>query len=578
MEEKNRKFNFEGFTYKLLAIIFIVIFFYVAYENYITIDDKKDFIVMSKKPDNVTSDKEDAVVNAKNIINDVFKKNEAMLPTNLNIAKMYGEVTDNDATTLYSAYVPIPVVSDEVMKSETTFESNVAYQIFAKLQMRYTLYSHMLSNLYSETPEAIATKYGYDINKILGKFNPDNPYHMIEYPNTYKIPNFQNVNIYTTDGDNNAINDDNNIKDIMSMASVYTYYHDPYNYNRYLEYCYDLFDKSYTYVASISEVYYCSGCVNYDIENEELLPYYTENIPTYEKMSNTLHVKNRLPKELPYKSGKLVRFDNSKNFVNTLDYDTYINVIKSGKFHTNYNYCPGHVDLNVYLKVLTIEADNSLFDIDNRFGNNETNFSLRWRGWDAYKIKEARDLYYKDWNKEYGISLSSINSVTPLTREEINYYLNKIDDSVSSNRKKVIETALKSVGRIPYYYGGKSSTFGYESANFGRKVLPDYKGRCLKGLDCSGWVNWVYNTTFRRVFVSADGTAKLAATGNKIRREELKPGDLIVRPGHDSHVMMFLEWGPGGKVTVIHENGTANNVSIGTYDAYYPYYRSIFDM
>ena len=120
--------------------------------------------------------------------------------------------------------------------------------------------------------------------------------------------------------------------------------------------------------------------------------------------------------------------------------------------------------------------------------------------------------------------------------------------------------------------------YGYENSNFGRKVLPDYKGRCLKGLDCSGWVKWVYNTALRRGIVSADSTAKQAGIGNKIRRENLKPGDLIVRPGHNSHVMMFLEWADDGRITVIHENGTANNVSIGTYDAYYPYYRSIFDI
>jgi len=57
----------------------------------------------------------------------------------------------------------------------------------------------------------------------------------------------------------------------------------------------------------------------------------------------------------------------------------------------------------------------------------------------------------------------------------------------------------------------------------------------------------------------------------------LLPGDIIVRPGIDSHVMMFLEWAPGGQMTVIHENGGVNNVSIGTFDAYYPYYRRILN-
>ena len=104
----------------------------------------------------------------------------------------------------------------------------------------------------------------------------------------------------------------------------------------------------------------------------------------------------------------------------------------------------------------------------------------------------------------------------------------------------------------------------------------DYKGRVLKGLDCSGWINWVYYTAIGAKKQGAS-TIDLAKAGKKIRRKELKPGDIIVRPGYDSHVMMFYEWAEGGRMKVIHENGTVNNVSVAVVDGYYPYYRNLLD-
>ena len=578
MENNNKKFSFESFFYKILIIVFAVFAVYFVVRSYQAYDDKKDFIVASKKPDNSTSDKAKAIEEAHRTLRSIYQNNRALNVTNLNISKMYGNVEDKDTTSFYSAYVAIPVLSDEVMPIETTYEDNVAYQIYGKLKVRYELYRQRLYNMYNLKPEDVVKEYGFDQNAIIGKFNPDIKFNKNNLINSYKIQNFQNVNITTYDGDGNPLDSDNNIKDIMSMASVYTYYHDPYDYDEFLLYAYYLFDKSYTYEASISEVYYCSGCMHYDTENEAIAMLYEKPEVTQDKISPTLHVNNRLPKTATYKEGRLIHIDENAYSVPSGDYESYIESVKEGKTSSYYNYCPGHIDLDIKEQVLTIDASNSLFSADDIYGNNRKNYNMNWNGWNHMMIHDTRELYYKDWEKEYGLSFEKPVEVTPLTQEEINYFMNRIDKDLTLNRRKIIETALKSVGRIPYYYGGKSSVIGYDGANFGRKVLPDYRGRCLKGLDCSGWVNWVYNTTFKRSFLSVEGTQKLAGVGNKIRRENLKPGDIIVRPGHNSHVMMFLEWADDGKIIVIHENGTASNVSIGTYDAYYPYYRSILDV
>ena len=72
---------------------------------------------------------------------------------------------------------------------------------------------------------------------------------------------------------------------------------------------------------------------------------------------------------------------------------------------------------------------------------------------------------------------------------------------------------------------------------------PDQMGRTLKGLDCSGWINWVYWSALGTP-VARGGTSSLASSGTEIPREELKPGDIAVVPGDEAHVVMFLGWDP----------------------------------
>lgn len=93
---------------------------------------------------------------------------------------------------------------------------------------------------------------------------------------------------------------------------------------------------------------------------------------------------------------------------------------------------------------------------------------------------------------DFGLSASSFSTGKALTDEEIQGYLNELPADLSQQRRSIIEQALHSVGKIPYYFGGKPSSSGYEGNSFYSMVQPDYKGRIFRGLDCSGWINWVY--------------------------------------------------------------------------------------
>lgn len=569
-----KHFDREKCIYRLLILCGIFLLIFLGYKMVNNINDEQSFMGVSRKPYKNVSDKDDALNTAYSIINDVAVNNDDLDPTNLNLAKVYKQVEDDEDKKYFAANAPIPVVSDEDKEAEVTELKSSAFQIYEKLQNRYKIYYQSLNNLCDTKPVNVVRQYHYDGYSIIGKYNPEDPSHKIGKRHTWFITNFQNVNIEYRDGDGNLLLDDNNIKDIMSMASVYTYYRDPYDTRTFLKYCYDLFDNSYSYVASISEVYYCSGCMHYD--DPSVSSFSNAYDISYEKIKQSTEKQKVLPKDIPHKAGKLIRMHDDDYEVLPGNYDEYVESIYSGE-GSDLNYCPGHIDLNLHVTVLTLDASYGLTSIDKNYGNRGINYTKNWHGWDAFMKNKARLLSYRDWEKDYGLSVSYVDFVNPLTQEEINYYLSRLDKNLTPNRVSVIETALRSVGRIPYYYGGKTSRFGYETNFFGTKVPADYKGRCLKGLDCSGWVNWVYGTTFNKYIIKTEGTAKLATEGTKITRKDLLPGDIIVRPGIDSHVMMFLEWAPGGQMTVIHENGSVNNVSIGTFDAYYPYYRRILN-
>ncbi len=61
-------------------------------------------------------------------------------------------------------------------------------------------------------------------------------------------------------------------------------------------------------------------------------------------------------------------------------------------------------------------------------------------------------------------------------------------------------------------------------------VSPDKNGRNLRGLDCSGWVSWVYWTALGQ-HLQYESTSGLISLGNAVKRQDLKPGDIIVGDG-----------------------------------------------
>ncbi len=241
------------------------------------------------------------------------------------------------------------------------------------------------------------------------------------------------------------------------------------------------------------------------------------------------------------------------------------------------NVCPGHVDLNIRATIIGLNGDKNLFAID-PVGNSNDGFTEDWYGWSSLKRKFAADLNAQDWYAEYGLTATTSMYVrNPLSASEIQHYMNLIPEGTSDTRRALVQQALQSVGSIPYYWGGKPNGPGFNNNGFGTITEPDYKGRVLRGLDCSGWIAWVYWSAIGKV-LPYQSTSGLASLGTGVNRSALRPGDIIVRTGQDAHVYMFLAWANSNSMYLIHETGgITNNVTVGVYSVDWPYNRDLLN-
>ncbi len=224
----------------------------------------------------------------------------------------------------------------------------------------------------------------------------------------------------------------------------------------------------------------------------------------------------------------------------------------------------GELDLHLNLTVYKLSGSRNLYSID-EIGNSTENFNENWQGWTPDKIAAVNELVNENWYAKFGISSNSFSTAATLTDREIDAYLSNLPADLSETRRAVIEKALNTVGYIPYYFGGKPVSEEFDSNHFYKIIAPDDKGRVFRGLDCSGWVNYIlWSATGKRPYAASTGA--FIHAGRAVDRADLKPGDVLVRSGTEEtvgHIVMFLQWNPDGSMKVIEETGfPQNNVTI----------------
>lgn len=162
----------------------------------------------------------------------------------------------------------------------------------------------------------------------------------------------------------------------------------------------------------------------------------------------------------------------------------------------------------------------------------------------------------------------------PLTDEELIAFVER--QNCNETRKHILSTALSLVGKVPYFWGGKSDAGWNDEWNTPKVVTAtgsSATGTILPyGLDCSGYTDWVFKT--------AMGVSIKAGSWNQwdnsyaITEAELLPGDLgfMAVPGTVpvNHVLIYAGENEDGTHMWVHcTSGSGAVLNSPDYVSYY---------
>ena len=155
-----------------------------------------------------------------------------------------------------------------------------------------------------------------------------------------------------------------------------------------------------------------------------------------------------------------------------------------------------------------------------------------------------------------------------LSPDEVAKIIENLPANLSENRKQVVLTAYQLLGKVHYFWGGKSLIIGWDS-RWGMPMKVTAEGSSTTGtvrpfgLDCSGMVDWVFYNQSGGQYVIGHGGGATAQHSycTPIAWSDSQPGDLVFYPG-DSHVGIVCGFDSGGNIMIIHCASGANNVVV----------------
>lgn len=142
-----------------------------------------------------------------------------------------------------------------------------------------------------------------------------------------------------------------------------------------------------------------------------------------------------------------------------------------------------------------------------------------------------------------------------------------LPNELSPERRAVVENACRLVGKLNYFWGGKSTVIGWDS-RWGQLRQVTAEGSSTTGtyrpfgLDCSGFVDWV----LRNAGLPSDGHWYINKNLTEVSQADALPGDLALSPDA-SHLGIVVGWNEGGELMVCHCSSGQNNVVITEFAA-----------
>ena len=157
---------------------------------------------------------------------------------------------------------------------------------------------------------------------------------------------------------------------------------------------------------------------------------------------------------------------------------------------------------------------------------------------------------------------------TPIGPVDISDIQGTLPDDLDPLRESIVLTAYQLLGKVTYFWGGKSLVLGWDSrwgtpttvtasgSGSTGKVLPF-------GLDCSGFVDWTFYNATNGAYLPGRGGGAASQHGycTNISWSDALPGDLVFY-ADDSHVGIVCGYDSVGNILVIHCSGGQNGVVV----------------
>ena len=157
---------------------------------------------------------------------------------------------------------------------------------------------------------------------------------------------------------------------------------------------------------------------------------------------------------------------------------------------------------------------------------------------------------------------------TPIGPVDISNIQGTLPDDLDPLRESIVLTAYQLLGKVTYFWGGKSLVLGWDSrwgtpttvtapgSGSTGKVLPF-------GLDCSGFVDWTFYNATNGAYLPGRGGGAASQHGycTNVSWSDALPGDLAFY-ADDSHVGIVCGYDSVGNLLVIHCSGGQNGVVV----------------
>ena len=157
---------------------------------------------------------------------------------------------------------------------------------------------------------------------------------------------------------------------------------------------------------------------------------------------------------------------------------------------------------------------------------------------------------------------------TPIGPVDISDIQGTLPDDLDPLRESIVLTAYQLLGKVTYFWGGKSLVLGWDSrwgtpttvtapgSGSTGKVLPF-------GLDCSGFVDWTFYNATDGAYLPGRGGGAASQHGycTNVSWSDALPGDLVFY-ADDSHVGIVCGYDSVGNLLVIHCSGGQNGVVV----------------